>query len=105
MIKSAPTEGCTFLYIYQSNRIALKWTILITKKMGCGRPPRRDTCIQNMIYTPFISMVVLTTKTQHYRKIFFTKIIIQGMLNIFYILSKKKSTFFSGRGVNPPPPP
>ena len=73
MIKSAPTEGCTFLYIYQSNRIALKWTILITKKMGCGRPPRRDTCIQNMIYTPFISMVVLTTKTQHYRKMFFTK--------------------------------
>ena len=34
--------------------------------MGCGRPPRRDTCIQNMMYTPFISMVVMTTKTQIY---------------------------------------
>ena len=36
------------------------------KKMDCGNcggPPRRNTCIQNMIYTPFISMVVLTTKT------------------------------------------
>jgi len=36
------------------------------KKMGCGRPPRLDTCIQNMIYTPFISKVVLPTKTQIY---------------------------------------
>ena len=27
----------SFLYIYQSNRNALKWTV---KKMGCGRPPR-----------------------------------------------------------------
>ena len=24
-------------------------------KMGCGRPPRRDTCIQNIMYAPFIS--------------------------------------------------
>ena len=38
--------------------------------MGFGRPPRRDNCIQNIIHTPFISMVrvVLTTKTQIYTK-------------------------------------
>ena len=36
--------------------------------MGCGRPPRLDTCIQNMIYTPFISIAVLTIKTQLYIK-------------------------------------
>ena len=34
--------------------------------MGFGKPPR--SCIQNMIYiyAPFISMIVLTTKTQIY---------------------------------------
>ena len=36
------------------------------KKVGCGRHPRSETCIQKMLYTPFISMVVLTTKTQIY---------------------------------------
>ena len=45
-------------FFHHSNRNALKWTILKQKK-GRGRPPRRDTCIQNMIYEPFISMVVL----------------------------------------------
>ena len=41
----------------------------------------------------------------HYRKMLLTKRIIQGM-NIFYILSEKKSFFFSRRGStgNPPPP-
>ena len=40
-------------------------------------------------------MVVLSTKTEIYitEKCFLTKRIIQGMLNIFYILSEKKSTF------------
>jgi len=44
-------------------------------------------------------MVGLTTKTQ----IYIIKRIIQGMLNIFYILYEKDDFFFSGRGDRPPP--
>ena len=46
-------------------------------------------------------MVVLTKKNTNlnYRKIVLKKII-QGMLNIFYILSEKKN--FGGRGVDHP---
>ena len=48
-----------------------------------------DTCIENLIYTPYIYMVVLTTNTQIYitEKCFLAKRIIQGVLNIFYISS------------------
>ena len=48
-------------------------------------------------------MVVLTTKTSklNYTKMLLTKIIIQGMLNIFYILSEKVD-FFYKRGSTPP---
>ena len=51
-----------------------------------------------------MSMVVLSPdykNTKHYRKMVLTKKIIQGMLNIFYILSEKSRFFFSGRGVEP----
>ena len=38
----------------------------------------------------------------HYRKMVLSKIIIQGMLNMF-TFHLKKSPFFSGRGIEPPP--
>ena len=46
-----------------------------------------------------MSIVVLTTKTGlsenlHLRKMVLAKKLNQGMLNTFYILSKKKSTFY-----------
>ena len=50
-------------------------------------------------------MVFLTTKKPKYtfKKNAFNKTNIQGMLNIFYIISEKVD-FFSRRGVTPPPP-
>ena len=49
-------------------------------------------------------MVFLTTKKPKYtfKKNAFNKTNIQGMLNIFYIISEKVD-FFSRRGVTPPP--
>ena len=61
--------------------------------MDCGRPPRRDPCIRNMIYTPFISMVAglygspdFKNTNLHYRKMVLTKKNIQGMLNILHFV-------------------
>ena len=44
-------------------------------------------------------MVGLTTNTQ----IYIIKRIIQGMLNIFYILYEKDDFFLTGGGIDPPP--
>ena len=71
---------------------------LYEKKVVIDLP---DTFIQNMIYTPFISMVVLTTNTKFkLQKNAFNKRIIQGMLSFCL----KKIDFFSRRGVDPSPP-
>ena len=69
------------------------------KKMGRGRPP--VTYLQIMIYTPFISMVVLK-KTQIFITNAFNKKLF-GHAEYFFTFCLKKSTFFSGRGVDPPP--
>lgn len=76
---------CTFLNYEPDQFLTKKW------KMGCDRE-LPDTCIKNIIYTPYCS-VGLTTNTQ----IYIIKRIIQGMLNIFLHFCMKKSTFFSGR--------
>ena len=91
-----------FLYIYQSNRNALKWKILFFKKKGCFSPPRHlYSKLFNMICTPYISGCPdnnnKVSMNLHYRKMVLTKKLIQGMLIIF-IFCPKKSTFLSGRG-------
>ena len=67
--------------------------------MGRGRPP--VTYLQIMIYTPFISMVVLK-KTQIFITNAFNKKLF-GHAEYFFTFCLKKSTFFSGRGSTPPP--
>ena len=65
-------------------------------KIGSDRPSWHFINTQYYIYicTPFISMVVLTTKkgrseNLHHKKIVLNKKIIQGMRNIFHICLKK----------------
>ena len=88
------------MYINQSNRKALRWTILIKqKKMFCG-----ETCIKNTnLYTLYFYGSFDYKNTNLYnRKMVLTKKIIQGMLNIFYILSEKIDFLAGGARAHPP---
>ena len=61
------------------------------KKTGYGRPPR------HLYFKNFYGSPDYKNTNLHNRKMFLTKKIIHGMMNMFNILSEKKY-FFSGRG-------
>ena len=86
------------LFFTYTNRTEMQWNGPFWRK--------KFKIIFNMISTPFISMVVLTTKTGWPENLYYRKIgnkkNIQGMLNVFHFVWKKVY-LFTGKGSPPPP--
>ena len=75
---------------------------IFIKKMSCDMHPRYLYSNYDIYTLYFYGSPYYKDTNLHFRKMLLTKRIIEGMLNIFYILSKKVD-FFGGRGVTPPP--